>query len=160
MYRSKAEWLRAKERAYSEFQAVVEEIGDAGTAKIKETATGEWGLEDVVAHVAFWEDFLSKMLIAWLVEGTPFPGFESYDEINAYSTALRRSGQLSNILQELERAHRDVMTIVKDLTTDETLHREVPVAYASRVDQRPLGEVLSTYIEHYAEHAEQLRSLS
>jgi hypothetical protein len=100
------------------------------------------------------------MLIAWLVEGRPFPGFKPYDEINQYSTVLRRSEQLSKILEELGTAHRDVLTIVNDLTTDETLHCDVPVAYASRVDQRPLGEVLSSYIEHYAEHAEQLRSLS
>jgi len=160
MYRSKSELLRAKERTYAEFQAGVEEIGDAGIVKITETATGEWSPKDVVAHSAFWEDYLSKMLIAWLVEGTPFPGFDSYDEINAYSTALRRSGQLSKILEELDRAHRDVLRILTELVSDETLAQDVPVAYESRTGQRPLSELLTDYIEHYSEHASQLRSLS
>lgn len=53
--------MAGKEARHAEFQAVVEEIGDAGTAKITETATGEWGPKDGVVHGVFWEDFLSKM---------------------------------------------------------------------------------------------------
>lgn len=154
--RSKTELLAEKKRAYEEFLAAI----DVEASDLDIQPAGEdWSPKDVVAHVAYWEDYFSKSLLAWLIAGTPFPGFESYDEINAHSTALTRSEQLSGILYELETAHRAILTIVEELTSDETLHHEVPVAYASRVGHRPLGEMLLSYVEHYTEHAGQLRTM-
>jgi len=153
--KSKAELLAEKGRAYKEFVATIADLDDA---QIALEPTGEdWTPKDVVAHVAFWENFLSKMLLAWLIEAVPLPGFDSYDEINSYAVALSRPVEFSKILEDLETAHRDVLRIVTELVSDETLANDVPVAYETRTGHRPLSELLTDYIEHYSEHATQLR---
>ena len=152
---SKAELLAEKARAYDEFVATIADLDDAQFAL--EPKGEEWTPKDVVAHVAFWEDFLSKMLLAWLIEAVPLPGFDSYDEINTYAVALSRPVEFSKILEDLETAHRDVLRIVTELVSDETLANDVPVAYETRTGHRPLSELLTDYIEHYSEHATQLR---
>ena len=155
--KSKAELLAEKERAYNEFLATIADLDDAKF--VLEPNGEDWTPKDVVAHVAFWEDFLSKMLLAWVIEAVPLPGFDSYDEINTYATALHRPVPLSKILEDLETAHRDVLRIVTELVSDETLSHDVPVAYESRTGHRPLSELLTDYIEHYSEHATQLRAM-
>ncbi|MCH7588743.1 MAG: ClbS/DfsB family four-helix bundle protein [Chloroflexi bacterium] len=136
----KAELLAQMERVYSEFLARIAAMDDRQFGTEREAGINDWTPKDVVAHVAFWDELLSKLLLASLVEATPFSGINSYDQINARSTVLRRSEQLSRILEKLGTAQRDVLTSVNDFTSDETLHCDVPVAYASRVDQRPLRE--------------------
>ena len=155
--KSKAELLAEKARVYEEFVATIASFDDA---RLELKPEGEeWTPKDVVAHVAFWEDYLSKMLIAWLIEAVPLPGFDSYSEINTYAAALRRPVEFSKILEDLETAHREVLRIVTELVTDETLADDVPVAYESRTGHRPLSELLTDYIDHYSEHSTQLRAM-
>ena len=155
--RDKADLMEEKERAYEEFVATIASFDDA---QLEFKPEGKnWTPKDIVVHVAFWESFLSKMLVAWLVEGTPFPGFNAYDGINAYSTMLRSSMDFSKVFQELEIAHLDVLRIVEELISEESLDQEVSVAYPSRTGHRPLAELLTDYIEHFSEHATQLRAM-
>lgn len=154
---SKTELLEEKKRAFEEFMAEIDVVRKPDPDL---PPTGEdWSPKDVVTHVAYWEDYFSKSLLAWLIEGTPFPGLESYDEINAYSAVLRHSMAFSKVIQELETAHQDVLGIVEKLITEESLDQEVRVAYPSRTSHRPLAELLVDYIEHYSEHATQLRAM-
>ncbi|MFQ5922490.1 MAG: ClbS/DfsB family four-helix bundle protein [Anaerolineales bacterium] len=156
---SKTELLAEKKRAYEEFLAAIDVVQEAAHDPDIQPAGEDWSPKDVVAHVAYWEDYFSKSLLAWLIEGTPFPGLESYDEINAYSTVLRHSVGFSNVIQELETAYHDVLRIVEELISEESLDREVRVAYLSRTGHKPLAELLTEYIEHYSEHATQLRAM-
>ena len=156
---SKTELLAAKKRAFEEFMSAIDVVQEAAPDPDLPPTGEDWSPKDVVAHVAYWEDYFSKSLLAWLIEGTPFPGFESYDEINGYSTALHRSMGFSRLIQELETAHHDVLRIVDELISEESLDREVRVAYLSRTGHKPLAELLTEYIEHYSEHATQLRAM-
>lgn len=155
---TKADLLAAKERTYDEFVAAVAAIGDTRTGNESRPVGEDWGPRDMVAHVAYWDASLAKALLAWLLEGTPFPGFDSYDEINAFSITLRRAHPLKRVLAELEAAHCDVMAIVQEFFTDETLERSILVAYPSRVEQEPISDLLTAYVEHYVEHAAQIRA--
>ena len=156
---SKSELLEEKKRTFEEFMAVIDVVRKAAPNSDLSPAEADWSSRDVVTHVAYWEDYFSKSLLAWLIEGTPFPGLESYDEINAFSTVLRHSVDFSKVIQELETAYHDVLRIVEELISEETLDREVTVAYLSRTGHKPLGELLTEYIEHYSEHAAQLRAM-
>ena len=51
-----------------------------------------------------------------------------------------------------------VMAIVQEFFTDETLERSIPIAYPSRVEQEPIGNLMTAYVEHYVEHAAQIRA--
>ena len=153
---NKTELLAEKERAYDEFVATIANLDDAQFAL--EPKDEDWTPKDAVAHVAYWESSLAKALLAFLLEETPLPGFVSYDKINAFSTTLRRTSSLTEVLGELETAYSDVTAIVEEFVTDATLERTVAVAYASRVEHKPISEVLTSYIKHFSEHAAQVRS--
>ena len=156
-FRTKAELLTAKERNYEAFLKAVAGIRNAQVDSEPEPVSEDWTLKDVVAHVAYWETSLAKALLTLLLEDAPFPYFDSYDRINAFSTVLRRKHSLTEVLAELKTAHSDVTAIIEELVTDAMLDQRVPIAYPSRVEHRALSKVFTSYIEHYVEHAAQIR---
>lgn len=156
--RSKAEVLEEKKRTYDEFLASLDGIDKAQFDGGREPADEDWNPRDVAAHVAYWESWLAKALLALLIEATPFPGFRSYDRINNFSTSLRSTSSLLEVLDELEIAYSDVTAVVEEFISDAELDRTVEVAYPSRVEHKPISEILTSYIEHFSDHSEQVRA--
>jgi uncharacterized protein (TIGR03083 family) len=130
--------LQRVESSWQQLQGVLEGIPDERMSE--PGVTGDWSVKDVLAHIAYWEDSLTRK-IERRKSGAPSPdaGLD-VDAINAREQAARAGWSLEQARAELDASHARVLA-----------------ALASVPDIDP-DEVDDDTWEHYAEHADAIRA--
>jgi hypothetical protein len=108
-----------------------------------------WSVRDIIAHVTTWEEEALKHLPSILEGGTPPRYSTSYggiDAFNAQMTVRKAALSLSEVLDQQERVHEQVIALVERVPEDLFL-RESRFRRRLRLD---------TY-SHYPKHAKAIR---
>lgn len=140
---SRDELLARIDAGWREFRAAVRHIG---RERMSERTRAGWTYRDLVAHVAAWEEEAARGLKT-VAAGGDLPRFGTDDAVNAFNeraVAERRLVGAEAILDELEAAHRALVTLVKDVAPD-------------RLPERRMQQwIAANTFAHYAEHREEL----
>lgn len=135
--------LGSVDEGWREFRAQVRHLGWSRMAE--RTPTG-WTYRDLVAHAAAWEEEAARRLRA-LQAGADVPEFgtdAAVDVFNARAVEERRLVGAEAIVDELDTAHRMLVSLIRELP--EELLRDPRV-------QRWVG---ANTFGHYAEHRVEL----
>ena len=94
------------------------------------TAAG-WTLNEMLAHVAFWEE-AAPPVISYMLRGLPMPGsvefgsgyvthgeWPNFEIHNAREAAWGRSQTLESVLARWERAHAALLAVLETVTVEE-----------------------------------------
>jgi tetratricopeptide (TPR) repeat protein len=112
----KAQILDLIQRAYEEEQALVANLTDA-----ERSAAGtldHWSAKDVVAHVTAWKERMAHRLAGAEHDETR-PTADDTDRANAEIFEEYRHKSWTEVLQEAERAQRDLVQCIQTVTEDE-----------------------------------------
>ena len=135
--------LRRIDEGWRELREGIRHLGRAGMGR--RTPTG-WTYKDLVGHIAAWEEEAARGLRT-LVSGGEVPRFgtdDAVDAFNARAVAERRLVGAEAIIDELEAAHRQLVTVVTGLS-DEVI-----------ADERTQRWIDANTFGHYAEHRDEL----
>ena len=111
--------------------------------------TGAWSVRDIIAHVTTWEEEALKHLPS-ILEGERPPRYSitygGIDAFNALMTKRKESLSLSEVLRQLDDAHRRIVEVIERAPEDQLI-RETRFRRRLRLD---------TY-GHYSKHAAAIR---
>ena len=111
--------------------------------------TGAWSVRDIIAHVTTWEEEALKHLPS-ILEGERPPRYSitygGIDAFNALMTKRKESLSLSEVLRQLDDAHRRIVEVIERAPEDQLI-RETRFRRRLRLD---------TY-GHYRKHAAAIR---
>jgi len=111
--------------------------------------TGAWSVRDIIAHVTTWEEEALKHLPS-ILEGERPPRYSitygGIDAFNALMTKRKESLSLSEVLRQLDDAHRRIVEVIERAPEDQLI-RETRFRRRLRLD---------TY-GHYPKHAAAIR---
>src|SRR5258708_4700019 len=114
----------------------------------KPGVTGDWSVKDILAHVTTWEEEALKYL-PLIIEGGKPPLYKTYgglDAFNAQKAEQKRDLSLSEVLNQLEETHRQLIAYVQSVP-QEQFTQETRFRHRLRLD---------TY-SHYPLHAAMIR---
>jgi hypothetical protein len=144
---TKVELLRAAEDQYKAFRVALEGL-DA--RQLIEVWLGVWSVKDMVAHISGWHRELGPALERMARGERPVPEGVSYDDVDAWNAkfaAARKATPPRQVLDELERSHRDFMRVAATVPAE----RFVPGKTAWKI-------VDLNSAHHYKEHGDQIRA--
>jgi hypothetical protein len=141
---NKEQVLGRLEKAWNLFQQSY--AGLTESRLLEPGVSGSWSVRDILAHVTTWEEEALKYLPVILENGKP-PRYSvthgGIDAFNAQMTGRKKDLPLSEVLQQLEATHRQLVNLVRN-TSDGEFTRETRFRRRLRAD---------TY-GHYPKHAE------
>ena len=154
---SKAEILARIDAGWRPFRDAVRGLG---RTRLDEATPAGWSYRELLAHVAAWEDLTARRLEGHRESGDRSPVEEArdVDAFNARVAAQHRLVGAEALLDELDTAHRRLLSELSRLTDEQVAAdvRETPFGPASWVEAIVAG---SSY-GHYAEHAHELGASS
>lgn len=111
--------------------------------------TGAWSVKDILAHVTTWEEEAMKFL-PLILQGRRPPRYKDFyggmDAFNALMTEKKRGLSLSDILNQMEATHRQLVAYINS-APEEMFTRETRFRRRLRLD---------TY-SHYPVHAKAIQ---
>src|SRR5260221_2082539 len=113
-------WLQDQHR---EWQALLDEIGPARMEQPGVNGDGDWTMKDMVAHLTGWDRWVA-MRYAAAQRGEPEPSppwspeLKTDDEINAWIYESYRNRTLTQVLEETNRVHQQILAITQALPDD------------------------------------------
>jgi hypothetical protein len=117
-----------------------------------------WSLQDVMAHITFWESYALTRLQQATHGRTPeLYGDVSEDQINAINQGALDAGRaksLDQIKEEFARIHRDLLDAIRAIPTDE----DDPWWDLWPEPHVPKRLIMYNTWDHYAEHLETVRT--
>jgi uncharacterized protein (TIGR03083 family) len=128
------------ECAWSAFVTACDGLPDAAMAE--PSVVGDWSVQDLLSHIAIWEDEALKAL-PLLIDGKRPPRYNGIDGFNARQIALRRNLTLVQARASFEDTHRRLLAYLHDVPQS---HYETETRFRHRLR-------LDTY-GHYPEHTE------
>jgi hypothetical protein len=135
------------DKAWDAFHAAYAGLSDEQL--LKPGVTGDWSVRDILAHVSWWEQE-SLTHLPQILQGIRPPRYADLyggiDAFNAQMTELRRGLSLSEVRQELEETHRQLVVYVQSVPA-EAIASETPFRHRLRLD---------TY-SHYPIHTQAIR---
>ena len=153
-----------RDEAIQQLRAARKELSDTITGLTEEDllrpkAIDKWTLKDLIAHIASWDEEMVRVLQTFTMPGdsqytytiSERSGFATWNE---EQTSARRERTVNQIMGEFEIARRDLIQVVEGLT-DPVLNRLRMTSWGKPATG---FELISTQVEHYREHAEQIRS--
>ena len=140
--------LERMERAWSDFQASYEGLGDADL--LEPGVTGAWSVRDIIAHVTWWEEEALRHLPV-VREGRRPPRYSvtygGIDAFNALMTERRRGLPLAEVLRRQADVHDRLLDYV----------RGAPAGLLARETRFRRRLRLDTW-GHYPKHAAAIRA--
>ena len=128
---------------------------------------GDWTVQDIVAHVAFWERYVAA-LVRSTITGQPPTDEERYgvaelppetrdmdiDGFNAWVFARQRGRPLPETLMIEQTVYRDLYTMLRGLREPDLLR---PDRHAWTRGRAMWEYVAGNTYEHWAEHGQSIR---
>jgi hypothetical protein len=143
----KQELLRQADEA---FAGLKEAIAGLGETDITRAWLGEWGVREILVHVAGWHREMIPVLERLARGEKPIQDGVSYEDAdtwNARFVAAKQGVPVASVLGELDASHRDYVAAAGRVPDE----RFAPGKTAARI-------VEMTGPHHYREHAEEIRA--
>src|SRR5262245_42024945 len=141
-----------KQKLLHEADEAYEELGKAiaglDEAKAGRVFLGTWGTREILIHIAAWNREMAPALTR-IGKGEPPYADGFYDDADAWNARFveaKKGEKLSEILADVERSHRDLVSAAAALS-DQHLGPDTPAR----------GMLEATAAQHYREHAAQIR---
>ncbi len=112
--------------------------------------SGDWSLKDIIAHIAWHEDQMAKVIEARALVGSAWWNLPT-DERNANIYATSKVAALETVVADARAVHEDLVCRIRALTD-----RELNEAghFAGMPGDWLFGDVLAqNTFEHYVDHA-------
>lgn len=141
----KAKLIQDAQEAYEELAQAIAGLSESDASRVW---LGTWGARDILIHIAGWNREMALALTR-IRKGEPAYPEGQYDDADAWNARFvqaRQGATLSQILDEVASAHRELLTAASALT-DAQLASEAPA--------RAIFE--GTAAQHYREHGAQIR---
>ncbi len=156
-YLTTAQLLDAMHTARSEWEALLEEVGEA---RLTEPGVeGDWSLKDILAHIAYYERWAADCVAA-IRRGEPLPQSEykglELDERNARIYERNRERSLADVLCDSQNSFQRSLDAVQGLRDKDLYDREFMRGYGVEWVVHELIEG-DTY-EHYRDHIAPVRA--
>ncbi len=139
--------LKRLDEAWLTFKASYAGLSEAQL--LEPGVTGAWSVRDIIAHVTTWDEEALKHLPS-ILEGKRPPRYSvtygGMDAFNALMTKRKESLSLSEVLRQLDDAHRRIVEVIERAPEDQLI-RETRFRRRLRLD---------TY-GHYSKHAAAIR---
>ena len=139
--------LKRLDEAWLPFKASYAGLSEAQL--LEPGVTGAWSVRDIIAHVTTWDEEALKHLPS-ILEGKRPPRYSvtygGMDAFNALMTKRKESLSLSEVLRQLDDAHRRIVEVIERAPEDQLI-RETRFRRRLRLD---------TY-GHYSKHAAAIR---
>jgi hypothetical protein len=139
--------LKRLDKAWETFIASYAGLSDA--EMMEPGVTDAWSVRDIIAHVTWWEQEALRHLPLILAGGKPARYSVTYggiDAFNAQRTEQKKDLSFTEVLQQQDETHRQLIDFIQRVTEDQFL-RETRFRHRLRLD---------TY-SHYPKHAEAIR---
>jgi hypothetical protein len=120
-------------------------LDDAIAGLTPETACGGWSVLEISAHVAAWERYSAKQMVA-LASGIPEPPVD-VDEMNAAAAVAARSAPADQSMAAYAASRRLFVDCLERLP-------------AAAFQLAPVRDHVAMEVGHCAEHAAELRALA
>jgi hypothetical protein len=149
------ELLAVFENAQAEFEALLEQVGEARLTE--PGVTGSWSIKDIIAHVTAWEE----RPVAWLEalqqgtspEPAPWPKGLDDDQTNALIYEANRDRSLADVLARWRQVSRSIAQAIRTLSEDDLFNRQI-----EWLGGNSLAEALpGNSYEHLNDHAALIR---
>ncbi len=165
---SKAELLERMRAGREEWDALIAQIPDS--ARTEPALAGGWSVKDLIAHVAAYENWTAAQIRA-ANEGRAPTNRELYgvdempddpegwdiDRLNAAIYAQYKETPLAEVMTFSQQAFADLVAAV-EAVSDEDFTRKGAQAWTE--DSTLLEIIPGQCYAHYAQHADELRSIS
>lgn len=141
--REPAEILAAMDAAYADLRAILDGLTPA--QKTAPGATGDWRVQDVLAHLARWNDVAYDQLVTLARGERPAHDYSNYLELNDQWTSEDVGRTLDEVAEHFETSHGRIAGLLRGLATEQwtrSVRRWAWIAVP----------------EHYAEHVGYLRA--
>lgn len=149
------------EEGWSAFRAAVAELA---LDQLEHATPAGWTVKEMLAHIAFWEETVKPVFVGWFRGGTDesFEGWYGGEDLgltrddpwpvsdvhNAREAAWARGHSGAEVLERLDRAHRQLVEVVGSLSDDEADH------------ERYTGKIADATWRHYAQHLTELQAVA
>lgn len=144
-----------------DFDRLLAAVAGVPSEQLEQRVAGEWGVPEIVAHIAGWDEELRRSVESLLEGRAPRQLLKTDDAWNAEFVAERRGRSLREVLEEARRSHEQLLQTIDDLSneawTDKTGHRWPSgreLTIASIFDYLYRGQ------SHYGGHAEEIEAFS
>ena len=130
-------------RAWQEFQEILKRVPPE---RVDEPGVvGQWSVKDIVGHITTWEAEMVRLVQRYIDtrDPTALP-YEDVDAFNERTTGEKRARPLTDLLDELHKAHEMAVGFVENI--DETSFDVAEVERRVRMD----------LYDHYREHGVQI----
>jgi hypothetical protein len=112
--------LQRLDAAWTAFKESYAGLTDAQI--LEHGVTGEWSVRDIIAHVTTWEEEALKHLPLIIAGGRPPRYSTTYggiDAFNAQTTEQKRGLSLSEVRQQQEDIHRQLVAFIRSAPEDQ-----------------------------------------
>ena len=142
---AKQDLLQRAEHEYEGLKAAIKGLDDV---QMSQVWLGTWGVRDILAHIAGWHREMIPALERLGRDEAAHPdgAYDDFDAWNARFVAARQGLAPADLLQELDRSHRELVGAASRL----------PDEHFAEGKTAP-GLVDGVAGGHYREHAEQIR---
>jgi hypothetical protein len=152
MLMTKAALLEVLRVARAQWDAAIAESDPASMTE--PGVAGEWSVKDIIAHVAWFEREMVRMLRDRALVGSDLWQWPA-DERNAAIFELNRQRELPDVLSDASEVYQQLLNALEPLT-DEDLNdarrfREMPA------DWQPWRILAQNSYEHYEHHLDDIR---
>lgn len=116
-------------------------------------AEGEWGPQEVLAHLVFWHEYYVAAIRSFLAGQHAAPPEGSYNEVNARAVAILRQTPPAELLQRFREASERLIHIYRT-------HDPSAILIATREGAAPrsLIELVPEIEAHVHHHHQELRA--
>jgi len=136
------------EQAEQEYDALKATIKDLDENQMCQVWLGQWGVREIIAHAAGWQQEMLVPLERPGREQAPYPDgtYDDFDSWNARFVEARNGRSASELLDELVASHRELLSVASRLPDD------------LFGDGKPASELVNgVAAAHHREHAAQIR---
>jgi hypothetical protein len=113
----------------------------------------DWSVKDLIAHIIFWETFMTRSITAILHSEAPLPS-DDYDTINARVFEENKDRALADVLTQFKSNLADAEQVILNLT-DEAIND--PNHFPKRSGRPVINLIYGNTFGHYEEHAPDLK---
>jgi len=140
---SRREALSTLREGQDRLAALLAQLSDEELAQPSALGGGEWSPQDLIGHMAVWEEVALATVEAWLGgERPPIEerfGSRETDEINARNQDRKHSWSLERIRTDSEGTHRRLVSAIEGMTEEQWT---CAVPFEPDGEQETLGEEL------------------
>ncbi len=143
---TKAEVLEQIQTSRAALEAVLAQVPPAEIPS--RLVQGNWSVQDLIAHLAYWEGFVLTLFAA-LRAGKTLEPFHDLDLLNAQILVQGRKETLPNLLSREQETYARLLTLLAEATEAELFH---PEHFPATEGRALVGFVLDNTAGHYDEH--------